>query len=78
MITRLLNEPILQFFFLGAGIFIIFGYIGEPQDYNSKKIIVSSGQIERLTEGWKKTWMRPPTVDELKGLIKDQLLFGED
>lgn len=71
--TRLLKEPILQFFLLGAGIFIIFGYIGEQQDYTSKKIIVSSGQIERLTEGWKKTWMRPPTVDELKGLIKDHI-----
>jgi len=71
--TRLLKEPILQFFLLGAGIFIIFGYIGEQQDYTSKKIIVSSGQIGRLTEGWKKTWMRPPTVDELKGLIKDHI-----
>ena len=73
IITRLLKEPILQFFILGAGIFIIFGYLGETQDYNSKKIIVSPGQIERLTEGWKKTWMRPPTVNELKGLIKDHI-----
>jgi len=30
IITRFLKEPILQFFFLGAGIFIILGYIGEP------------------------------------------------
>lgn len=61
----------MQFLVLGAGIFLLFGIIGERQDFTPDEIIVSAGQIERMTQAWRKTRMRPPTKAELEGLIED-------
>ncbi len=68
---RLLREPLVHFLFIGAAIFFIYGLVGRPQQEASKKIVISSAQIEWLAEGWKRTWHRPPTQEELEGLIRD-------
>lgn len=72
-ISKLLREPLLHFFVLGAGIFLLFGFVGEYDQDQPDKIVVNGSQIERLVEGWKKTRMRPPTMAELEGLIEDHI-----
>ncbi len=72
-LLQLLREPLLHFFALGAGIFLLFGLIGDPEGNQPDEIIVKAGQIDRLVEGWKKTRMRAPTVAELEGLIADHI-----
>lgn len=68
---RLLREPLIHFLFLGLAIFVFYGVAGRPSQESSKKIVISSAQIEWLTEGWRRTWHRPPTQEELEGLIRD-------
>ncbi len=72
-LSTILREPLIHFFVLGAGIFLLFGLIGGSEEDQTDTIIVKAGQIDRMVEGWKKTWMRAPTVDELKGLIEDRI-----
>ena len=72
-VSKLLREPLLHFFLLGAGIFLLFGFVGESDQDQPDKIVVNAGQIERLLEGWKKTRMRPATMAELEGLIEDHI-----
>ncbi len=72
-LSTILREPLIHFFVLGAGIFLLFGLIGGSEEDQTDTIIVKAGQIDRMVEGWKKTRMRAPTVDELKGLIEDQI-----
>ena len=72
-LLQLLREPLLHFFALGAGIFLLFGLIGDPEGNQPDEIIVKAGQIDRLVEGWKKTRMRAPTLAELEGLIADHI-----
>jgi hypothetical protein len=72
-IPRLLREPLLHFFVLGAGIFLLFGVIGDSDERQPEEIVVKAGQIDRLVEGWKKTRMRAPTLAELEGLIADHI-----
>lgn len=72
-LSTILREPLIHFFVLGAGIFLLFGLIGGSGEDQTDTIIVKAGQIDRMVEGWKKTWMRAPTVDELKGLIEDRI-----
>lgn len=68
---RLLREPLFHFLVLGAGLFVLFGLVGNPDKAPADEIVVTSGQIEWLVEGWTRTWQRPPTAQELDGLVED-------
>ena len=76
MIGRIIKEPFLHFFLLGAAIFALYGILGDSDELGSDEILVTTGHIERLVTGWKKTRMRPPTQTELQGLI-DELIREE-
>jgi hypothetical protein len=69
---RIIKEPLLHFLLLGAGLFMAYGLISEPGSSNVPgKIVVTVGQIEHLAAGFAKTWQRPPTDSEIKGLVDD-------
>ena len=72
--NRILKEPLLHFLLLGAGLFVVYGMRQAPgADGDSGKIVVTMGQIEHLAAGFAKTWQRPPTPDELAGLVRDRV-----
>ncbi len=65
-----LKEPLLHFLVIGALIFISFSMVNTQEiSVDEKKIVVSTGDIERLAARWVKTRNRPPTETELKGLV---------
>jgi hypothetical protein len=71
-VKRVLKEPLLHFLLLGAGLFMAYSLMSGPGSSNaSGKIVVTVGQVEHLAAGFAKTWQRPPTDAELKGLVDD-------
>jgi hypothetical protein len=71
-VKRILKEPLLHFLLLGAALFMAYGLMSEPGSSAAPgKIVVTVGQVEHLAAGFAKTWQRPPTDAELKGLIDD-------
>jgi hypothetical protein len=69
---RILKEPLLHFLVLGVGIFIAYSLMSRPGSSDApRKIVVTMGQVEHLAAGFARTWQRPPTNAELKGLIDD-------
>jgi hypothetical protein len=69
---RILGEPLLHFLLLGAGVFLAYGLLSKPGNGSAPgKIVVTVGQVEHLAAGFARTWQRPPTDAELKGLIDD-------
>ena len=65
------KEPLLHFLIIGALIFVLFSMVNKEEDVVSgNKILVSTGDIERLSANWSKKWNRPPSETELKGLIE--------
>ncbi len=68
---RVLQEPLVHF--LGLALLIIAAYwaIGPRQDDADTLIVVSPNRIEQLSAVFARTWQRPPTDQELKGLIDD-------
>lgn len=70
---KLLREPLVHFLALGLGLFLIFQWVGESGLERNDRIVVSSAQIERLAEGWTRTWQRSPTPEELEGLVEDHV-----
>ena len=69
---RILKEPLLHFLLLGAGLFIAYDLMSKPGGNSAPgKIVVTAGQVEHLAMGFAKTWQRPPTDAEIKGLVDD-------
>jgi hypothetical protein len=68
------KEPLLHFLAIGALIFGLFALVSDEKDViNKNKIIVTTADIERLSNNWAKKWRRPPTETELQGLIESHI-----
>jgi hypothetical protein len=72
----LLHEPLLHFLLLGAALFAADGFVNRAPKVQPGEIIVSAGQIEHLAARFAQFRQRPPTTEELKGLI-DQYVREE-
>ena len=66
---RLLSEPLVHFAILGAAFFGL-SWPSSPEPAG-EQIVVTAGRIEHLSTMFARTWQRPPTAKELKGLIDD-------
>lgn len=70
---KLLREPLLHFLLLGAAIFVAYGFVSKRTDEEPGRIVITQGQIENLASSFAKAWRRPPTSEELTGLIQDRV-----
>ncbi|MEE8469584.1 MAG: peptidylprolyl isomerase, partial [Planctomycetota bacterium] len=60
---------------LGAALFAIHATLSErTTQAGAGTIVVSEGRIENLSALFAKTWQRPPTAAELRGLVDDYVL----
>ena len=73
MTIRLLREPLLQFLVLGAILFALYGLVDKRSAEPSEKIVVSASRITNLADGFARTWRRPPSEEELRGLIENDI-----
>lgn len=72
---KFLKEPLLHFVLLGGLIFAFYqAFDPEAREPGETELRVSPGRIMQLSEIFKKTWQRPPTKDELQGLVDDFVL----
>jgi hypothetical protein len=70
---RILREPLVHFLLLGVGIFLTYSLVIQPISIEPETIVITQGQIEHLATGFARTWQRPPSADELEGLIREHL-----
>ncbi|HXV24583.1 MAG TPA: peptidylprolyl isomerase [Alphaproteobacteria bacterium] len=67
---------------IGAGVFGLYALVagGEREDLRDT-IVVTEGRVQQLAEVFAKTWQRPPTQDELRGLVdayvKEEVYYRE-
>lgn len=73
MIKRILTEPLLHFLLLGMLLLAAFEVVKQnvPED---NRIVVNQNRIKQLSSIFAKTWQRPPTQQELDGLVNDYVL----
>lgn len=70
---RMLREPLLHFLLLGAALFGVYALVGDRPADPSGRMLVTQGKVEHLVTGFTRTWQRPPTEQELQGLIEDYI-----
>jgi PPIC-type PPIASE domain len=70
-VKRLLKEPLVHFLLLGMAVFVVFAILDRSDGLKVGKIVVTAGKIEHLRASFTRVWQRPPSPDELDGLIQD-------
>ena len=73
MIRKFLREPLVHFLALGAVVFLLFHFTVNRDEPQYGKIVVTPGKVEQLVIGFSRTWHRPPTQQELDGLVEDYI-----
>lgn len=71
MLKRILREPLVHFLALALVIFIVYEALDKSGEAEPGRIVVTRAKIEQISGLFAKTWQRPPTISELKGLIDD-------
>jgi hypothetical protein len=78
---RLLREPLLHFFILGALLFGLYGWLHGGLVKAPNEITVSRAQLDNMQAQFDRVWQRPPTTDEINGLVeswvREEILYRE-
>lgn len=76
-----LKEPLLHFLVAGGLLFAAYAVLNRGEARTPEAIRITAAEINWLRETWTRQWQRPPTEDELRGLvsghIKETLLARE-
>jgi hypothetical protein len=80
-IKNLGREPLVHFLLIGAALFLFYGLVDERGYDAENRIVVNGVQVEQLVANFKRSWMRPPTQDELSALVenhvRDEVFYRE-
>jgi hypothetical protein len=79
---KLLREPLVHFALLGAVLFGIYAYSSRVfEAEEARRVTITEADIEFLSASWERQWNRPPTEDELRGLVearvREEVLYRE-
>lgn len=66
---QLLREPLVHFLIAGAAVFWLLS--GRAPDLGERRIVVNEQVVSGLVQRWTDTFRRPPSQDEIDGLIRD-------
>jgi len=75
-LIRFLKEPLLHFVLAGAAIYLLFGWFGQKASDDvvaENTIVITEGELDWLADSWLKRWNRPPTDQEMLGLVQQHL-----
>jgi hypothetical protein len=80
-LITLLREPLLHFLLLGAALFVLYGAVGGSRPPAANQVVIDRADLERISRQFQRTWLRPPTEAELRGLaddlVKEEILYRE-
>ncbi|MEZ5873278.1 MAG: peptidylprolyl isomerase [Hyphomicrobiales bacterium] len=82
ILSKIFREPLLHFVVIGAAVFGLYALVtGSDRENARDTIVVTEGRIQQLAQVFAKTWQRPPTPEELRGLvdayIKEEVYYRE-
>ena len=80
-LDRIIREPLVHFFVLGAALFGLFSWLHEGALDAPDEIVVDGMRVDALRMQYERLWQRPPTKTELKGLVdnwvREEVLYRE-
>ena len=81
-LRQLAREPLIHFLLIGGMIYGAYALYGASDDTDDeRKITITTGEIEALSNQWVRMWNRPPTNEEFSNIIRqyvrEQILYRE-
>ena len=81
-VTRLFKEPLIQFLLIGACIYGGYGLFAPPEEGDlDTTVVVDANRINGFVAQWSSRWNRPPTKEELDGLVnsyvREEILYRQ-
>lgn len=70
---KLLRDPLLHFILLGVVIFGVYFRVSKTSSKRPDEIVVTRGTVESLVTSFSRTWQRPPTEEDVKGLLREYI-----
>ena len=67
-LRQTVKEPLVHFLLIGGLLFALYQWRGGG---GASRIVITQGQVAALASSFERTWMRPPSDVELKGLVDD-------
>lgn len=81
MFGRLIREPLLHFLLLGLLLFLLFNAVSGRRGGADRRIVINDATVASIVHSYQGIWQRPPTPEELKGLIanrvREEILYRE-
>ena len=80
-VKKLLREPLLHFFVIGACLFALFAWQSGDALQAPDDIIVDTMRVDALKTQFQRVWKRSPTPDELQNLVnswvREEIFYRE-
>jgi len=81
-LLRWAREPLVQFLLIGTIIYGLYALYGTPaEDVTENSVIVDAARVESFVRQWQQRWNRPPTRQELDGMIdtyvREEILYRQ-
>jgi len=78
----LFKEPLIQFLLIGACIYGAYGLFAPPEESDlDTTVVVDANRINGFVAQWSSRWNRPPTGEELDGLVnsyvREEILYRQ-
>lgn len=71
---QFVKEPLVHFLLVGCLLFALYSGLNPgTAEMNAQVIEITPGTIQRLRDAWSRQWRRPPTQEELDGLIEEHI-----
>jgi hypothetical protein len=70
---RWLKEPLLHFLVAGGLLFAAYGWLNRESVSTPNTVHITMAEVNWLRETWARQWQRPPSEQELRGLVTDYL-----
>jgi len=75
MLRKLLLSPLVHFFAIGAGLFVLYSVLDDaPPSASRDEIVVTPQEVAQLGEQFAATWKRAPSPEELDKLVQAWVL----
>ena len=79
-LPAILREPLVHFLLIGLALFVLYGRVAS-EGADSRTIEVNPARVDELSRQFQAVWSRPPTAEEMQGLIDafihDEVMYRE-
>ena len=81
LLGKIVREPLVHFLFIGLVLFVLYNWVSARQGGSERQVVFSAAMVNEIAQGFQSTWQRPPTAQELQGLlearVREEMLFRE-